>query len=359
MPQGTTNMQPSGEPRRWTSRPEGATWGDFGPQDQVGRLNLLTPEKVRQGIAEVKEGRTFCLSLPLDYPGGSVLSPRRYPPVLRPTVRNGKVNWNYNFADDDPQRRDLVCDDAVVLHTHYSTHWDAFCHVGHLFDVKGDGALEPVYYNGYRAGRDIVGPGRLDDAGSVGTFEAQATSQARALGIDKMAATCVQGRAVLIDLHKHFGSQRTLVGYDELMRVLDADRIVVETGDMVCLHTGFAQMLLEMNKQPDEHLKASCAALDGRDDRLLAWISASGLCTLIADNFAVEALPPEPESPLHGPALACHCLFKPGVHLGELWHLTPLAAWLGSCGRSWFLLTAPPLRLPGASGSPVTPVATV
>jgi hypothetical protein len=53
-----------------------------------------------------------------------------------------------------------------------------------------------------------------------------------------------------------------------------------------------------------------------------------------------------------------HCLFK-RVPLGELWQLTELAGWLRSRGRTSFLLTAPPLRLPGAVGSPVTPVATV
>ena len=50
--------------------------------------------------------------------------------------------------------------------------------------------------------------------------------------------------------------------------------------------------------------------------------------------------------PLHA-----HCLFKLGIHLGELWHLTPLARWLREHKRSRFLLTAPPLRLPGAVGS--------
>jgi len=29
---------------RWKNRPEGSTWGDFGPDDQLGRLNLLTPK---------------------------------------------------------------------------------------------------------------------------------------------------------------------------------------------------------------------------------------------------------------------------------------------------------------------------
>ena len=72
---------------RWTRRPEGSTWGDWGPDDERGRLNLVTPAKVLQGIAEVRHGRTFCLSLPLDYPGGAVLNPRRNPPVL--SVRPG------------------------------------------------------------------------------------------------------------------------------------------------------------------------------------------------------------------------------------------------------------------------------
>jgi hypothetical protein len=48
---------------RWKHRPPGSTWGDFGPDDQLGRMNLLTAEKVRQGIAEVHEGLTFNLSL--------------------------------------------------------------------------------------------------------------------------------------------------------------------------------------------------------------------------------------------------------------------------------------------------------
>src|SRR6185503_922343 len=53
------------------------------------------------------------------------------------------------------------------------------------------------------------------------------------------------------------------------------------------------------------------------------------------------------------------CLFKLGVPLGELWYLHELATWLRAHGRSRFLLTAPPLRLPGVVGSPLTPVATV
>lgn len=130
---------------------------------------------------------------------------------------------------------------------------------------------------------------------------------------------------------------------------------------MVCLHTGFAAMVLEMNKRPTkEKLHGACAALNGRDARLLQWITESGLSVLVADNYAVEAYPSEPGEGRHAALpLHEHCLFTLGVHLGELWHLSELAAHLRAAGRRRFLLTAPPLRLPGAVGSPTTPVATV
>ena len=352
---------PTDSAPRWKNRPPGSTWGDFGPDDQLGRLNLLTPEKVRQGVAEVREGRTFCLSLPLDLPGGNVLNPRRHPPVVRPTLRNGRPNMNYRMGSDNPLYTDVVSDDLVVMHLQYSTQWDSLAHVGSMFDANGDGLPEAVYYNGWRAGRHILGPLEAADAGVPAPGQARSTSSATRLGIERMAAHGVQGRGVLIDLAAHLGRERTVVGYDALMRVMEADRVSVETGDMVLLHTGFGEMLMEMGGQPDgERLGNACAVLDGRDERLLQWITDSGLAILAADNYAVEAHPATSHVgccatlPLHE-----HCLFKLGVHLGEMWWLTELAQWLRANGRSRFLLTAPPLRLPGAVGSPATPIATV
>jgi kynurenine formamidase len=346
---------------RWKRRPHGSTWGDFGPDDQLGRLNLLTPEKVKQGVAEVKEGIAFCLSLPLDYPGGNGLNPRRHPPVIKPTERSRQPNMNYALFCDDPNLTDVVCDDVVILTLQYSTQWDSLSHVGQMFDADGDGKPEPVYYNGYRAGIDILGPPDMPPAGATNNPHGTSTSRAMKLGVENMAVKAIQGRGVLIDLAAHYGRERKLVGYDDLMRVMDADKVVVEAGDMVLFHTEFAEMLLEMNREPDQHkLHSACAVLNGRDQKLLKWITDAGVVSMIADNYAVEAHPAEPGDgccsalPLHE-----HCLFKLGVNLGEIWHLTPLARWLRANGRNRFLLTAPPLRLPGAVGSPATPVATV
>ena len=70
--------------KRWKQRPPGSTWGDWGDDDELGRINLLTPEKVLQGVREVEAGISFCLSLPLDYPGWHGAQPAPVPAGGRP-----------------------------------------------------------------------------------------------------------------------------------------------------------------------------------------------------------------------------------------------------------------------------------
>ena len=179
---------------RWKRRPPGSTWGDWGPDDQLGRLNLLTPDKVLKGIAEVKEGRTFCLSLPLDYPGGTVVNPRRHPPRLIANKRNGMPYIAYPLAREDPRLVDVVCDDIVEMTLQYSTQWDSLAHVGQLFDADGDGKPEIVFYNGYRAGEHIIGPMDYRDGGAVERGEHVGALN---LSIDHMSAHGMQGRGVM------------------------------------------------------------------------------------------------------------------------------------------------------------------
>ena len=50
-------------------------------------MNLVTPERRLRALAEVKTGQVFCLSHPLDRPGGNVLNANRHPPVFHPVKR--------------------------------------------------------------------------------------------------------------------------------------------------------------------------------------------------------------------------------------------------------------------------------
>src|SRR5690606_34480414 len=185
---------------RWKRRPLGSTWGDFGEDDQLGRLNLVDRAKRLQGIAEVTEGRAFCLSLPLTLPGGAGLSPRRRKPTIRPVDRGELSGINYPLSRDDPRFLDIVSDDVAEIWLQYSTQWDALSHVGREFDVDGDGIETPVYYNGFKAGVDILDP---DPAQLPEEARAMFAGGALKLGIETMAETAVQGRAVMIDIEAH------------------------------------------------------------------------------------------------------------------------------------------------------------
>jgi kynurenine formamidase len=337
--------------RRWKVRPEKSNWGDFGEDDQVGRLNLITPDIRRKAALEVKEGITFCLSIPLDLPGGNMLVSNRLPPTRSIAKKDGRPFVNFPFCCDNPDWNDIGCDDAVTIFTQYSTQWDALSHIGYEFDADGDGEAEIIYYNGYRGGEHILGPDHETGAG------------ARRLGIENMAETCVQGRGVMVDLHSRYGSEQKFVGYEDLMQIMEADNVTVERGDMLCLHTGWTKAVVaQKDNLTPQLLHDSHSVLDGADTRLLDWIDESGISALIADNFAVEGFQTSSsDGSQRFPALPLHrrCIVELGMNLGELWNLSALNDWLKANHRSRFMLTAPPLRMPGSFGSPVTPVATV
>jgi kynurenine formamidase len=207
----------------------------------------------------------------------------------------------------------------------------------------------PVYYNGWRAHEHVIGP------------DGDKPPRAHRLGVENMAVTGVQGRGVLFDFVRTFGTGQTLIGYDELMRVMDEQKIEVRPGDLLLLYTGYGDAVMSMARQPDHEVLAKTgAALNGADKRLLDWIETSGVVSLISDNPAVEYMAPEMDFTSHDfLPLHEHCIFKLGIHLGEYFWLSELAAYLRKAGRHACLLTAPPLRLPGAIGSPVSAVATV
>ena len=93
---------------------------------------------------------------------------------------------------------DVICDDQVLMTLQYSTQWDSFAHVGSRFDADGDGKAELVFYNGFRAGEDVVPAADKKCRGRGHRFEG---TEAKALGIQNLAEHGAQGRGVLIDLH--------------------------------------------------------------------------------------------------------------------------------------------------------------
>lgn len=344
---------------RWQHSPEGSNWGRWGDDDRFGTLNLIDRAARMRGFAEVHEGQAFVLSLPLTLPGGDSLNANRLPPVVRPNLRAGKVNFLCTLDHIDPSFTDILNDDLVVLHNQYSSHWDALGHVGMLFDIDGDGEAEPVFYNGYRGGLELTGPNDPTQAG-LDSLPGASTSDCGPVSVDSIAEAGVQTRAWMVDLSHHLGTERRAVTFQQLRSIMAADAIAAQPGDIIALHTGFAEKIVEMGGNPNpETLKTFGAVIDGADTELHFWLAESGVAALVTDNYAVEGFAEAqgqraPMLPLHE-----HCLVKLGMPFGELWRLTPLATHLRAAGRTAFLLTAPPIMLPGAAAGPVTPIATV
>lgn len=336
--------------QRWKNRPPGSNWGESGSDDQLGRLNYLTEENTVKAAQEIKTGKRFCLSLPLNVPATDATNTRRKPPILKPVVRDGQAAFNLRIDNFTPGSTQVVSDDAVLLYNQHSTQWDSFGHMDGLFDADGDGVDEIVQYNGHKLVNEAGEP-RYGDLGAWN------------LGIEHMAQHCVQGRGVLLNMKKHYGEESHPVSYDNVMRMLEADGIEIEKGDIVCCYTGYADKLIELGSDvPPDLPRTHCPVFDGFDQKLLQWIDDSGMPALVSDNRAVEyehgGLP---EGMDRGPALPIHehCLFKLGIHLGEMWYFTEIAEWLAANNRFRFFLTASPLFLPGAVGSPANPVGTV
>src|SRR3546814_13330982 len=104
-----------------------------------------------------------------------------------------------------------------------------------------------------------------------------------------MATHGVQGRGVLVDLAHHLGHDWRAVDRKTLEEVMAADDLVVEPGDVLLLHTGYATKILEWDVQADvRQLFGSCAYLAAHDASLLEWIADSQLSARVAHNYAGE-----------------------------------------------------------------------
>ena len=238
----------------------------------------------------------------------------------------------------------MWADDQVTLWLQYSTQWDSLAHAGAEFDADGDGVEEAVFYNGYRSRRR---PRRAEGRRARATAAAH-VSFAHHLGLEHMAFHGVQGRGVLVDVAHHLGHEFRGVDRNTLEEIMAADDVVVEPGDMLLIHTGFATKVLEWNREPDPvEIHRMCAYLDAHDESLLEWIADSQISALVADNYAVEGMVGGPRREGRHSLLPIHhlCLFKLGVPLGELWYLHELAQWLREHDR----ITVPAHRAPVAA----------
>jgi kynurenine formamidase len=306
--------------------PPGSTWRRFGAGDQLGTVNLLTPERVAAAARLIRTGRRFGL----DYP---VTAFEPYPTGTRRPLEH------HLFANNEHHRDDWV--DSFYLQS--SSQLDALRHIGH-----------PVH--GFYGGR----PPEANSADSV------------ELGIQNYAEAGIAGRGVLLDVPRFFESEgldydteRTIpIDASLLDAIAQAQGVTFQGGDMLLLRTAWAERYLA--KSPEERAATPWRLSPGlaQKENVLRWLWEREIALVAADNLAVEADPvvdsdfryPDERPPergvdhsgmLHRPLIALL-----GMAVGELWRLDELAADCAADGVREFFLTVKPLNLPGGAGSP-------
>lgn len=172
----------------------------------------------------------------------------------------------------------------------------------------------------------------------------QTSSGFRVLGIDTMAP--IVGRGVLLDVA---GDKRLEPEYaitaEDLEKAAARDGVDVGEGDVVLVRTGYASLWSE----PDGYMRAAGVGAAGS-----RWLVDKKVSAVGADNMAFDVATTTPDPDL-GVTLPGHLLLlvRAGIPIIENLNLEELA----SARVHEFLFVCLPLKMRGATGSPVRPIA--
>jgi kynurenine formamidase len=300
-----------------------SNWGRWGDDDVLGTVNFLTEDKRREGAALVRRGVSFSLSQRFDMDGPQKGWRRRTNPVhtMLDTGTDAALG-NQGFPHGIGG-----ADDVIAMPLQCSTQWDG---LGHIFD-------HGVAWNGRRAELTVTSDGDL------------------VTGIEHLAAP-LAGRGVLLDVGRTYGDERgelpdgfAITG-EQLTATAEAQGVAVGRGDLVVVRTG---QLSRVRREGWGDYAGGPAP--GLSFTAAGWLHGSEIAGIATDTWGFEVRPNEFDNafqPLHQVAIP-----NIGLLIGEMWDPDALAADCAADGVYEFWLTAAPLPITGAVGSPVNPIA--
>jgi kynurenine formamidase len=313
-----------------------SNWGRWGADDQLGTLNLITEAKIREAAACVRSGRVFPLGANFDadlvWPAGMF----RRNPIHLMTVDGGDAATlsEYLPGYGGPDEKQFVkmwetpfrfADDMIVMSLQCGTQWDALSHTWYDDRLYND-----------------VAPAAITSRGATRN------------SIDKVDVKGIVSRGVLIDAARERGLDHlppnTPIWPADLDRIVAAQDVEIRSGDIVLVRTGWWPQFAVTGD--GAAWRAGCPGLSWTCAK---WLHEHEISAVAADNVALECA----ERAVDGMMLPLHglCLRDMGLMLGEMWNLEALAADCAADRIYEFELVAPPLRVTGAVGSPVNPLA--
>lgn len=298
-------------------------WGKWGPDDEVGSLNYLTPAEVLRGVAAVRAGRTFTLQVQMGNPKGDPVWPGR-----RGAQRFNIMDKGQFLCGCGPQTPGSheFADDLMIMYLQGSTQYDALGHVWY----------DDHIYNGFDA---------RTTAGGM-----------KKASVLPIAERGVVGRGILIDMARHRGKDVLDKGetftHEDLMAAAEAQGTRIEKHDILVVRTGWIGSFY--TRDPAEFYAdfVEPGLTFSRD--LVEWFKDMEIPNLVTDTIANEVTL-EPETGVMIP-LHCALMRNLGVAFTEIASLDALADDCAGDGQWTFLYTAAPLKVVSGSGAPVNPI---
>jgi kynurenine formamidase len=280
---------------------------------------LPTPKLTSELIGLVKTGTVYSLSVVWNE-GIPVPTPM-VPYTLSPRLRHG------DLPDIAPAS---AAAELVTMAAHTGTHIDALCHIGEIQDADGNASMEGEV-------KLYAGENRFVNASEQVGYLGQ-----KHLSIADMPPIITRG--ILIDVAGYKGvdvlPNSYVISAAEIQEALIAQDTAITPGTAVMIRTGFYQHLVG----GDAVYRDSVA---GIGLEAAQWLHQQGMILAGADNMTVEAMPPMDHA-VHRYLLVHH-----GITLLENLYLEELA----EKQVYEFLLIVTQLRLQGATGSWVHPIA--
>ena len=289
-------------------------WGRWGPDDEKGALNLITPERVAAAARLVRSGRRVSCSWPLDTQAG--------PDNPKPVLHHMTIMQDIHIGDAGDLRftGDFI---GIEFHGDAHSHLDALCHM----------AYKGLMYNGVPVDEAVTSLGASRQTMDV-------------------AREGLVSRGVLIDIPRLRGTAwvepSDFVYADEIEAAEQAQGTRLAEGDILFLRTGHAR------KRLDEGPWEAAGAKAGLHTSVMPLLHERGVAAIGWDGDG-ETVPSQCEGvayPIHAIGICAM-----GLYYADSLSFEDLAAACEEERRWEFFCVMAPLRIAKGTGSPVNPVA--
>jgi kynurenine formamidase len=298
-------------------------WGKWGPDDEVGSLNYLTPEVILASVGSIRSGKVFTLQVKMANPEGDPVWPGR-----SGAVRINVMDEGHYLAGKGPYFAGGAhyADDYMTCFLQGSTQYDALGHVWY----------DDQIWNGYDARSTIGG-----------------LAKASVLPI---AEKGIVGRGILLDIARFRGKDVLDVGetftHEDLLACATAQGAEIQPRDVLVVRTGWIGKFYRVSRE--EFYGNFVEPGLTYSPELVSWFAEMEIPNLVTDTIANETT----VDPVSGVVLPLHnaLMRNLGVTLTEIAWLDDLAADCAADGQYTFLYAAAPLKIVNGTGAPVNPI---